>query len=185
MSVASRTPSGIGIMTLRSTTAIDWSSVSVSRRCLVGGAQGALLRAGPGGRADTRRERRQLIGISWCSSQLLPAGDHTPFCRARIRMCDKAIVAGPNDHASWRLLRRLRDPKPAPARAAWGEVYPARNPRLGRDVAMNVLRRRLPPIRIASVDSTAGLAALKHHPRPRRDGNRAATTIRRPSISAR
>jgi hypothetical protein len=34
MSVASRTPSGIGIITLRSTTAIDWSSASVSiRRC--------------------------------------------------------------------------------------------------------------------------------------------------------
>ena len=35
MSVASRTPSGIAIITLRSTTAIDCSSFSVSiRRCL-------------------------------------------------------------------------------------------------------------------------------------------------------
>ena len=35
MSVASRTPSGIGIITLRSTTAIDSSSFSMSlRRCL-------------------------------------------------------------------------------------------------------------------------------------------------------
>src|SRR5262252_6139680 len=35
MSVASRTPSGIGSITLRSTMAIDWSSFSISiRRCL-------------------------------------------------------------------------------------------------------------------------------------------------------
>src|SRR5690349_9609300 len=34
MSVASRTPSGIGSITLRSTTAMDWSSFSMShRRC--------------------------------------------------------------------------------------------------------------------------------------------------------
>ena len=47
MSVASRTPSGIGIITLRSTTAIDCSSFSVSqRRCLSAALSGCLLREG-------------------------------------------------------------------------------------------------------------------------------------------
>ena len=60
MSVASRTPSGIGIITLRSTMAIDWSSFSVSmRRCLSAALSGPCWRAQQRARAGGRDERRQ------------------------------------------------------------------------------------------------------------------------------
>ena len=60
MSVASRTPSRIGIITLRSTIATDWSSFSVSQRLrrLIGRKRRPTLREANRHGTKTRDQRR-------------------------------------------------------------------------------------------------------------------------------